>query len=209
MYHQRIHEPDETKWRYRIITGREVVGFQKLKGREKGRGEGRLRLSLRDTVSGVEYWEGKKTAERESEEGGRELVNGITGSQEEGKEEDDSHAIDLVIVATGYVRNAHEYLLSSSRHLLAHTEPTPSDSGAQQGKFAVGRDYRVLYDKEKVDEECGVWLQGCCQDSHGVCSPPSTTLPYSPLLLASGVSTLPSLIGSLRLCIDMLWVGGF
>lgn len=159
------------------MTGREVVGFKKLHGRNN---EGRLRLRLRDTVTGEEYLEGDDA--RTTSNAGEHLTNGdehalTNGVSEE--EEDDKDAVDLLIVATGYIRNAHEWLLSSSRDLLAHKE-SDDESGEERGKFVVGRDYRVLYDRERVEEDCGVWLQGCCQDSHGVSYfiPPSLSFPY-------------------------------
>lgn len=65
-------------------------------------------------------------------------------------------AFDLVIVATGYIRNAHERMLESTKPLL------------KTGKYDIGRDYRVKYRTDAVADNCGIWLQGCCQDSHGV-----------------------------------------
>ncbi len=69
---------------------------------------------------------------------------------------------DVLVVATGYVRNAHENMLAATRHLL------PASS---QGKFEVARDYRVLYDVDKVSDDGGVWLQGCNEATHGVSYP--------------------------------------
>jgi len=69
--------------------------------------------------------------------------------------------VDYVFTATGYLRNAHEDMLSEVRSLL------PSDL-VKEGKFPVARDYRVQYDEEKVDEGAGVWLQGCNEGTHGV-----------------------------------------
>jgi L-ornithine N5-oxygenase len=68
-----------------------------------------------------------------------------------------------VFVATGYVRNAHEQLLTETAACL----PPRYVSGAA---FPVGRDYKVQYNKEKVDDHCGVWLQGCNESTHGVSS---------------------------------------
>jgi L-ornithine N5-oxygenase len=69
--------------------------------------------------------------------------------------------VDYVFTATGYLRNAHEDMLSEVRSLL------PSDL-VKEGKFPVSRDYRVQYDEEKVDARAGVWLQGCNEGTHGV-----------------------------------------
>lgn len=65
---------------------------------------------------------------------------------------------DHVFTATGYVRNAHENMLSQVSALL------PKD----ERKFNVGRDYRVAFDDSKVDRSAGVWLQGCNEETHGV-----------------------------------------
>ncbi|KAL8704290.1 MAG: hypothetical protein Q9201_002544 [Fulgogasparrea decipioides] len=92
MYHQRLHEPVESKWQYKIVPRREVVGHDK-------QSDGRTRLKLRNTL------------------------NGSTSLSES--------MFDKVIVATGYVRNAHEAMLDSTRNLL------------ETGEFDTGRDYKV------------------------------------------------------------------
>ena len=65
---------------------------------------------------------------------------------------------DLVIVGTGYLRNVHETLLTAARGLL----PVSED------RFTVGRNYRVRFREGAVADDAGIWLQGCCEDSHGV-----------------------------------------
>ncbi|KAL8949746.1 MAG: hypothetical protein Q9222_004177, partial [Ikaeria aurantiellina] len=117
MYHQRLHEPDPSKWQFRIAPWREVVGFEKCADTE------RLRLLVRDTSNGE-----------------------ISMSETD---------FDLVILGTGYERKGHEKLLESTRHLL------------QEDGFSVGRNYRVKYQEDAVAPDSGVWLQGCCEDSHG------------------------------------------
>ena len=67
-------------------------------------------------------------------------------------------SFDLIIASTGYLRNAHEAMLDSTKALL------------QTDDFEVGRDYRIKYRQNAVSDDCGVWLQGCCQDTHGVSS---------------------------------------
>lgn len=75
--------------------------------------------------------------------------------------------VDYVFVATGYRRDAHEEMLCEARELLA------SEEGRKGGRFAVGRDYRVQFDGERVEAgQCGVWLQGCNEVTHGVSSSP-------------------------------------
>ncbi|KAE9371368.1 L-ornithine N5-oxygenase sida [Stipitochalara longipes BDJ] len=69
--------------------------------------------------------------------------------------------VDYVFTATGYVRNAHESMLSEVRNLIPE--------GLQKdGKFTVARDYRVQLDAAKVDGRAGVWLQGCNEGTHGL-----------------------------------------
>ena len=63
---------------------------------------------------------------------------------------------DLVIVATGYLRNAHVKMLESSEQLFAES---PS---------SVARDYRIKFKDGAVAENSGIWLQGCCEESHSV-----------------------------------------
>lgn len=78
----------------------------------------------------------------------------------EGKED---LLVDAVFVATGYERNAHEGMLIKTRGLL--TEPA-----RDLKKFPVRRDYKIAFDENKVAGNAGVWLQGCNESTHGVCS---------------------------------------
>ena len=68
--------------------------------------------------------------------------------------------VDYVFTATGYVRNAHESMLSEVRSLLP-------EGLQKEHRFAVARDYRVQLDGAKVDRSAGVWLQGCNEGTHG------------------------------------------
>lgn len=81
---------------------------------------------------------------------------------EDGAEE---MAVDAVFFATGYVRNAHEDMLKSTRGLLRE-----SDQG-EGARFPVRRDYGVDFDEGKVAADAGVWLQGCNESTHGVSFP--------------------------------------
>lgn len=117
MYHQRLHEPDQTKWQNRIVAWREVVGYEDCTDR-------RVRLKLKNTSNG-------ETSMSDS-------------------------TFDLIILGTGYERNGHETLLKTTRHLL------------HENRYAVERDYRIKFRKDAVADGCGIWLQGCCEDSHGV-----------------------------------------
>ena len=66
---------------------------------------------------------------------------------------------DLVFAATGYTRNKHMQLLEEVEDLLEDTFNS------------VERDYRLRLKSGAVDPECGIWLQGCCEASHGVRDP--------------------------------------
>ncbi|KAF2457981.1 L-ornithine N5 oxygenase [Lineolata rhizophorae] len=67
--------------------------------------------------------------------------------------------VDLVLVASGYSRDAHEGLLRGAQWLKpAHDED----------KWTVQRNYRVKFTEGRVSNDAGVWLQGCCENTHGV-----------------------------------------
>lgn len=61
------------------------------------------------------------------------------------------HGFDAVVLATGYRRDDH-------RRLLGELAPWAGD-------FTVDRDYRL---RTSADFAPGVYLQGCCEDSHGL-----------------------------------------
>ena len=125
MYHQRLHEPDESKWQFKIVPWREVISYQRTS-------DSRLRLKLKDTCNEAISFTRK--------------------------------TFDLVFVGTGYERNAYEAILDPARPLL------------QDGKFTVERNYRLRFKKDAVADDCGLWLQGCCQSSHGVSQLPPVDL---------------------------------
>ncbi len=79
---------------------------------------------------------------------------------------------DAVFVATGYHRDLHERLLKDARHLMRGAD-------VNDAKWQVGRDYQLLFAEHKVDEDAGVWLQGCCESTHGVCFPLSQWPPLA------------------------------
>lgn len=69
--------------------------------------------------------------------------------------------VDLVIVASGYVRNAHEEMLYGLRDLMP--------GGYTEGKnWTVQRDYAVDFEPGTIEPEAGVWLQGCNEKTHGL-----------------------------------------
>jgi L-ornithine N5-oxygenase len=71
------------------------------------------------------------------------------------------HTFDAVIMATGYSRDSYAQFLAPVRHLMP--------GGDVPGKtWEVKRDYRVVFAAGAVDEDAGVYLQGCCEQTHGV-----------------------------------------
>ncbi|CAK3922224.1 L-ornithine N(5)-monooxygenase [Lecanosticta acicola] len=68
---------------------------------------------------------------------------------------------DLVVVATGYLRNSHEEMLCSLQDLM------PGET-AHGKKWTVGRDYAVEFSPGTVSPEAGIWLQGCNEKTHGL-----------------------------------------
>lgn len=108
-------------------------------------------------------------------------------SQEDGvdqkPEADEIFDCDLVIAATGYQRQAHLSMMEDVADLL------PEDPAAVQAQqqehtggavsknyearvagrpVTVGRDYRVQFAPGKVAPGSGIWLQGCCEGTHGL-----------------------------------------
>lgn len=76
---------------------------------------------------------------------------------------DETLEFQVVILATGYVRDAHLDIIEPLKHLLPkHLE---SDISLE---WPVSEDYRVLFDGEKVESETGLWMQGCNESTHGV-----------------------------------------
>lgn len=78
-----------------------------------------------------------------------------------GQERKETLDVDAVFVATGYLRDLHETLLKDARHLMPGGE-------LEGAKWQVQRDYRVNFTEKSVGEDAGVWLQGCCESTHGV-----------------------------------------
>lgn len=70
--------------------------------------------------------------------------------------------VDLVVVASGYRRDAHEQMLQGLQHLRPET---PSDAPSS---WKVGRDYGLRFRQGAVQSGCGIWLQGCNESTHGL-----------------------------------------
>ncbi|KAG9255575.1 ornithine monooxygenase [Emericellopsis atlantica] len=86
---------------------------------------------------------------------------------------------DLVIAATGYQRGAHVDMLRGAWDLLPKALPSNVqyrkgiagwnvDTEHGERTIAVGRDYQVKFIPGTVAEGSGVWLQGCCEGTHGL-----------------------------------------
>ncbi|KAK5125696.1 hypothetical protein LTR85_011970 [Meristemomyces frigidus] len=68
---------------------------------------------------------------------------------------------DLVVVASGYRRDAHEDILRPLRHLMPGGD-------AESKRWTVRRDYGVEFANSAVRSDAGVWLQGCNEQTHGL-----------------------------------------
>lgn len=68
--------------------------------------------------------------------------------------------VDLVVVASGYRRDAHEDMLQGLSHL--RSAKTHSE------RWTVNRDYSVNFQAGSVAADAGVWLQGCNESTHGL-----------------------------------------
>ncbi|KAI0505732.1 L-lysine 6-monooxygenase (NADPH-requiring)-domain-containing protein [Xylaria bambusicola] len=91
--------------------------------------------------------------------------------------EDEIFDCDLVVAATGYQRQAHLTMMEDVADLLPKAPETASAVGSQPGKYdaqirgrpvKVGRDYGIQFAPGKVSPGSGVWLQGCCEGTHGL-----------------------------------------
>lgn len=80
---------------------------------------------------------------------------------------------DLVVFATGYKSNTTSGTLKGLASLLRSPAP---------GQFSVNRDYRLQFLDGKVARDAGVWLQGYCENTHGVCFYPFCSPPIQIML---------------------------
>ncbi|WEW58644.1 PAK- GC kinase Sid1 [Emydomyces testavorans] len=81
-----------------------------------------------------------------------------------GKTEACAERYDFVILATGYQRNPFTSILKPLESILAKT-------GLAGEQYRVDRSYRLCFLPGKVSRDAGIWLQGCCESTHGVSSP--------------------------------------
>lgn len=149
IYHQRREiGRDEKQWPHRIMGGRRILGVEEVS-------DG-LQIKVCSAPPGDDDFD-------------------ITGY--EGEEE--LLDVDLIIAATGYRRNAHLEMLRDSWHLLPETQDKSEPLGDKwqvqvdgatpsTRVLEVGRDYGVRFMQGAVAPGSGVWLQGCCEGTHGV-----------------------------------------
>ncbi|KAI1174699.1 FAD/NAD(P)-binding domain-containing protein [Nemania sp. FL0916] len=93
---------------------------------------------------------------------------------------DETLECDLVIAATGYQRQAHLAMMGDIVDLLPAADKDDDAvavSGAQRKNYdariggrpvAVARDYSLQFAPGKVAPGSGIWLQGCCEGTHGL-----------------------------------------
>lgn len=160
---------DERQWPHRIMGGRRVLGVE----------EADDTLHVKVCVSPP----------------GEVELDGPVGEEE-------VLDADLIISATGYCRSAHVDMLKGAWPLLPEVADkggykdhetrdrwlveTPGSSEGEPSKtrvIEVGRDYGVRFEPGTVAAGSGIWLQGCCEGTHGVSF--SCFYPTLPLLTAS------------------------
>jgi L-ornithine N5-oxygenase len=154
MYHQRrTLGVDEKRWPHRIMAGTQLEGVEEI-------GEG-LRIRVAPLAAADDAQDGLLH---------HEVLD-----------------VDLVICATGYQRTAHVDMLKDIWPLLPEAKkgaenPVAStnqrwildaggsnkDTKASARVLEVGRNYGVRFSPGAVAPGSGVWLQGCCEATHGV-----------------------------------------
>ncbi len=70
----------------------------------------------------------------------------------------EKESFDAVVVATGYQRDAHVDMLKHCQKINA--DPT--------GRWQAGRNYGLQLDRSCIEDDTGIWLQGCNEDTHGL-----------------------------------------
>jgi len=100
--------------------------------------------------------------EHDGQPGVRLHIRNETGQyRANGKSSSEVLDVDLVVIASGYRRDAHDEMLHEIKDLRAQ------GSDSSQG-WEVNRDYSVKFQEEAVQRDAGVWLQGCNEGTHGL-----------------------------------------
>ena len=153
LYSYRVNHRCEEEWPQRILNHRTVVGVSDCNIDDKAA----VKMHIKDD-SGA-FCADKKKAR------------------------DEALTADLVVLASGYVRSAHEDLLKGLKHLRPQANSSTKS-------WTVNRDYSVEFMKGYVQRDAGVWLQGCNESTHGL----SDTL--LSILAVRGGEMVDSIFGS-------------
>ncbi|XXG96232.1 hypothetical protein Hte_002513 [Hypoxylon texense] len=158
MYEQRRElGSDERKWPHRILNSTDVVGLETKSDH--------LRLTVRPLG-----WLNRATSNSNPNSVSNSLAN----------DEEEILDVDLIVAATGYKRQSHLTMMEDVAGLFPEaSEPngTLSSNGiTTKGSEAkikdrvvrVSRDYSVQFAPGKVSPGSGIWLQGCCEGTHGL-----------------------------------------
>ncbi|KAM6532879.1 PAK- GC kinase Sid1 [Fusarium falciforme] len=144
MYDQKREiSDDETQWPHRILAGREIASVD-TKGDV-------LEIKVQNVQDGP--------------------LDGFVNEE--------ILEADLIVAATGYKRSAHVDMLKDAWSMLPKTVSGRTEFGKGvngwnvetpegERKIAVARDYRVKFSPGAVADNSGVWLQGCCEGTHGL-----------------------------------------
>lgn len=150
---------DETKWPHRIMGGRHIVSAA-----DNG---DKLRLRVRQALPGDVRLQADGLVEMEDQ-------------PLDPSSDDEVLDVDVVVAATGYRRTAHVDMLKDAWKLLPEVQDGVAESKPASDQWSVqtesgerrvmevGRDYKVKFSKGTVALGSGVWLQGCCEGTHGV-----------------------------------------
>jgi L-ornithine N5-oxygenase len=137
---------DERQWPHRIMGGRRIVSV------DEGKDGLQIKVCKAPPCDDEDEFEGALEGDIENFD------------------------VDLIVAATGYKRDAHLDMLKGAWHLLPAAPEHEEAFGdrwhveAKSGKkvLEVGRDYGVRFSEGAVAPGSGVWLQGCCEGTHGV-----------------------------------------
>ncbi|KAI3328735.1 L-lysine 6-monooxygenase (NADPH-requiring)-domain-containing protein [Ustulina deusta] len=141
---------DNKKWPHRILGSTTIVGVE-------SDGD-KIRLMVRPLSA----------------------VNGHQEGVYEKSDVDEIFDCDLVIAATGYQRQAHLTMMEDVADLLPESpelinvvepegpQPKSYNANVRGRPVNVSRDYGVQFAPGKVASGSGIWLQGCCEGTHGL-----------------------------------------
>lgn len=66
--------------------------------------------------------------------------------------------VDAVVLATGYIRDVHNQILKGCDFI----------NGSHDDTWVAGRDYQVRLNRDLVDQDVSIYLQGCNEQTHGL-----------------------------------------